>query len=274
MPSLKAGLKLFVFLTLTLAMIPLQVGNMLVTKGKKARTLPVLWARLMCRIFGINITINGRPVTDGQCIFIANHLSYLDIPAIGSQIDAAFVAKQEVASWPLFGLLAKLRQSVFIDRSPSAVRTETGNFAHRLQEDGNMILFPEGTSSNGQDVLPFKSSIFAPVIAQALSAPQELILQPVAIRLTSVKKSGVRQENLPDHDLYAWYGDDDLAPHLWRFAKTGGVHLNIDFLEPVRPEGFDRKSLAHHCRNAILQRIHSPILSLENTLPGRQSCAA
>jgi 1-acyl-sn-glycerol-3-phosphate acyltransferase len=174
-------------------------------------------------------------------MYVSNHLSYLDIPAIGSYLKASFIAKQEVAGWPVFGFLSKMQQTAFVDRTGARLEQDHYSLGSMLDAGKSLILFPEGTSSDGVALLPFKSRLFALVIERVGS----VAVQPFTIRLPDARTQ-------KDRDQYAWYGDMDLAPHLWALAKTNGVRVELVFhdLIEVTPET-ERKELTEKCFEAI-----------------------
>src|SRR5690606_21982668 len=112
-----AVFKFLQFLFWCALLIPPQVAIMLFTRGKPAYVLPQLWHKLICRAFGLSVEVVNQPETDRQALYVSNHISYLDIPVISCVLSASFVAKADVARWPVFGLLAKLHQTVFVSRS-------------------------------------------------------------------------------------------------------------------------------------------------------------
>ena len=180
---------------------------------------------------------------------MSNHLSYLDIPALGSIIKGSFVAKQEVEGWALFGFLSKLQQTAFISRKGADARNVKGNLQTMLDDQKDLIIFPEGTSTDGQAVRLFKSSLFALALAET---SHDLYVQPVTIRLKSTNNKPITTQY--DRDLYAWHIDMDmeLDTHLWRFAKTGGAQIDIIFHTPLAAKTYDnRKKLAQNCHDAV-----------------------
>ena len=126
-----------------------------------AKRLPRFYHRVCCRLLGIHVQAQGLVSRDQPVLFVANHASYLDIVVLGSLIPGSFVAKAEIAGWPLFGLLAKLQRTVFIDRRGSRAADHRDDIGARLEAGDNLILFPEGTSSDGNRVMPFKSALFS-----------------------------------------------------------------------------------------------------------------
>ncbi|HOO82227.1 MAG TPA: lysophospholipid acyltransferase family protein [Alphaproteobacteria bacterium] len=194
--------------------------------------------------------MQGKPYTDSQVIYVSNHISYLDIPALASVICyGSFVAKKDVASWPVFGYLSKLQQTAFVSRSREDARKGANALAEMLKDGKNLIIFPEGTSTDGREVVPFKSSLFSIMLQKDA---QNLVIQPVSIEVVS--SNGRAPKTQEERDLYAWHRDMDteLPEHLWRFAKTSGAVLNIKFYDIVRANDFsDRKTLAKVCHETV-----------------------
>ena len=187
-------------------------------------------------IFALKVDSAGRFDPDARLI-VANHISYLDIPAMGSLIDCAFIAKAEVAGWPVFGLLAKLQNTVFVSRSASRAHADLDALSHSVEREVPIILFAESTSSDGRDVLPFKPALLSPYLGQ------DIAIQPATILLESVDGAGeLTQER---RDRYAWYGEMDLLPHLWAFARGRGAKVRIVWHESIPAQSHDdRKKLA------------------------------
>jgi 1-acyl-sn-glycerol-3-phosphate acyltransferase len=249
MTHVTAALKMLLFALWCLIAVPFQSAVLLFTKGDAAYILPCLWHKGVCKIFGIRYTITGAPVTDRQTLFMSNHLSYLDIPLIGSFLKASFLAKKDVESWPVFGFLSKLQQTAFIERKQSATAREIESLSQRVQNQRNLILFPEGTSTDGRSVLPFKSSLFTLAMG---TGTETLVVQPMTLHLVSV--DGKAPETQALRDLYTWHRDMDtpLATHLWLFAKTSGARIDVIFHPALNPADYeDRKTLAKICHEHV-----------------------
>lgn len=245
----------FLFFLWCLAMVPPQVAVMMFTRGPAAYTLPWLWQRGICRIFGIKVLIEGMPLTSRQTLFVANHVSYLDIPVIGCVLKASFIAKKEVAGWPVFGTLSRLQQTAFISRARGDAQKEKNALSNMIAEGKSLILFPEGTSTDGRDVVPFKSSLFSLTLDDGQRA---LMIQPVTLRVETV--DGRSPEDQSARDLYAWYGDMTMPPHLKAFAGSKGAVIRLIFHEPIDPHGYaDRKTLADACCAAVRSGIAPPV---------------
>lgn len=249
MRPLIATLKLAVFGLLVVLVSPLQLLILAVHKGKGAYLAPYLWHKSICAVLRIRVRVIGKPQTDSQTLFVSNHLSYLDIPAIGSVLKGSFVAKKDVESWPLFGFLSKLQQTAFISRSREDATKEKNALETMLREGKSLILFPEGTSTDGRSVLPFKSSLFAIALREEA---QDLSIQPFTVSMLAVDRSPPQTQD--QRDIYAWHIDMDtpLPAHLWRFAKSRGAVIALHFHPPIRARDYkDRKVLANHCHDHV-----------------------
>lgn len=228
---------------------------MLFCKGNAAYILPWLWQKIVCSIFRITVRVNGTPYTDSQTIYMSNHVSYLDIPAIGSILRASFVAKKDVASWPVFGFLSKLQQTAFISRSREDVKKEKHALDSMLDDGKSLIIFPEGTSTDGREVRLFKSSLFSIAMKKNLRG---IKVQPVTLRMETVNQKQIHTQD--DRDLYSWHIDMDtpLDKHLWRFARNKGAVISLTFHPPLNASDFsDRKTLAKACYNTVSKGLDS-----------------
>lgn len=236
---IRAALRLSVYLLFTLACMPFQA--VFVAFGSRRMASFPVWYHGWCLwVLGIRVVVDGSKTAQAPCLFVSNHSSYLDIPVLGSLIPGCFVAKAEVAGWPLFGWLAKLQRTLFIDRRVSKVGDGQSALAKRLQEKDNLVLFPEGTSSDGVRVLPFRRALFQTILEEANG--KGLVVQPVTISCVAI--NGLPADRAAQQ-LYAWFGDMDLAPHLWAFAHLKSCTVRVVF-HPVQDvkQMADRKVLA------------------------------
>lgn len=243
--KVKASFKLAAFIFMTVAIIPIQF-IMIVLFKKQDYVIPVFYAKALNFILGVQINTYGQKMAKSQTLFVSNHISYLDIPVLGSLIHGSFVAKSDVASWPLFGLLAKLRKTVFIDRTKAGTKEGNNQIETYINQGRNLILFPEGTSSEGTTVLPFKSSFFK----MAIDNENCEFVQPVTLRIKNIEGEAVEKNRR--YDDYAWYGDMTLSPHLWNFFGLSGVTIDVIFHTPIPPRHLsNRKELAKHCEEEV-----------------------
>ena len=216
------------------------------------RRIPVLYHRMMCALLGVRVRVIGKPMHEHPLLIVSNHVSWLDIPVITSVAPVVFVAKREVASWPFFGWLAKLQRSVFVDRER---RHKTGEvnaeIASRLAEGDPVVLFGEGTSSDGNRVLPFRTALIG-AARDALAAAehvQQVWIQPLSLAYTGFQGLPMGRLHRP---LAAWYGDTDLLPHLTEIGRRGGIDVVVTWGKPVAYDGeADRKSIARALEQTV-----------------------
>jgi lyso-ornithine lipid O-acyltransferase len=254
--------RISIYLGVTFALIGVQ-ALLLALKSPLAAEFPRLYHRMCCRILGFRIAAKGAPSERRPMLFVVNHVSYTDITILGALIRGSFVAKSEVARWPLFGVLAKLQRTVFIERRAHRTAAQRGAIASRLAAGDGLILFPEGTSSDGNRVLPFKSALFSAAESAIGGAP--VVVQPVS--LAYVRLNGVPMGRLY-RPFFAWYGDMEMAPHLWTLLGFGIVTVSVEFHEPVLASAFpSRKALAAHCRSVIAEGV-------ARALSGREQAVA
>jgi 1-acyl-sn-glycerol-3-phosphate acyltransferase len=243
---LRAFVRLTFYISLTFALIPAQA--MALAAGSRYREfIPLFYHRVCCRLFGIRVEVRGHMATARPVLFASNHTSYLDIMLLASLIPGSFVAKREVANWPLFGLLAKLQRTVFVVRDRRHAVAQRDEMTGRLAVGDDLILFPEGTSNDGNRVLPFKSSLFA--VAHEEIDGKRLTVQPVSVAYVALDGTPLGRFLRP---FYAWYGDMDMATHIWQVAALGNLTVVIEFHRPAPHEAFaSRKTLAEYCHGQV-----------------------
>ncbi|MEI9885652.1 MAG: lysophospholipid acyltransferase family protein [Rhizomicrobium sp.] len=245
MQKLRAYGIIVVFLTVTLLGIPYQ--SLALRFGWKSRkSFPNRYHRFMARLFGIRIKTLGTPVTGQGVLIVGNHTSWLDIIIFSAIGRVSFVAKSEVATWPLFSTLARLQETVFVDRARrSATGESRDQIRDRLLAGDTLVLFPEGTSSDGNMVLPFKSALMGAAEARVddgKGGQRAVAVQPVSTAYVGLHGLPMGRENRP---LYAWYGDMELVPHLWEALQTGPIDVIVEFHSPMNvDEVGGRKQLA------------------------------
>ncbi|MGD8422648.1 MAG: lysophospholipid acyltransferase family protein, partial [Methyloceanibacter sp.] len=160
MHNVRAFLVLATFFAFTLPLMPLQ--HVLVRSGSRfARTFPHWYHRQVCRIIGVRINVDGDIAQRNGVLVVSNHVSWLDITVLSAVAPVSFVAKKEVSTWPFVKWLAKLQRSVFVDRERrSQTSTKANEILDRLESGDHVVFFAEGTSSDGNGVLPFRSALF------------------------------------------------------------------------------------------------------------------
>lgn len=244
---LRAAVRLAVFLLVSLTFAALYTGTLPLARRRQLK-VQQWWCGAVARVAGLRVRPSGEPASgDLPVVYLANHVSYLDIPAVGALLPAAFVAKSEVAGWPLFGHFARLTGTVFVPRRALRSADQVQLLRGRLARGESLILFPEGTHSDGADVLPFKSSLLASVTEETTGVAVRV--QPVSVAYTRL----VTGEPLTGErrGLYAWLDFDDMLPHLWRALGCVGAEVRVHFHPPLPPAAVSRKALARQAETAV-----------------------
>lgn len=239
------------FVALTLVLLPFQLIG-LAFDPRLRRAVPHLYHRMLCVLIGVRIREVGTRSTASPMLILSNHVSWLDISVITALAPVVFVAKSEVATWPLFGWLAKLQRTIFINRK---ARHQTGaatrEIAGRLLGGDAVVLFAEGTSSDGVRVLPFRSSLVG-AVHHALGATTQhshVTVQPMS--LAYVGLSGVPMGRAL-RERVAWYGDADLIPHLAHVLASGAVDVTVSWGQPIAYDmSADRKAIARDAEKSV-----------------------
>jgi len=251
MATLRAAGIIVIFLLVTLLLIPVQwLGVKLHARWR--RSLPHIYHRFVCRLMGARITVVGTPAKGGV-LLTANHTGWIDIPVLSAVAPVSFVAKQEVNRWPFFGTLARLQRTVFVRRERSKALEDRDNIRRRLSDGDALVLFPEGTSSDGNRVLPFKSSLLS-AAELALGegtegAARHAPVQPVSVSYVGLHGVPMGREKRP---LIAWYGDMDLLSHLWEALGAGPIDVVVELHPPLTiDEAGGRKELAAAAEAAV-----------------------
>ena len=257
MRGLRAFFVLAAFFAFTIPLMPLQL-LFLLTGSRYARTFPHWYHRQVCRIVGVRLNVEGKVARERGVLLISNHVSWLDITVLSAVAPVSFVAKREVATWPFVSWLAKLQRSVFVDRNRRFEVTEKANeILERLKAGDHVVLFAEGTSSDGNTVVPFKTPLFAAAKPpDGASDGGDLCAQTLALTYTRVHGLPLCRRGRP---AVAWYGDMDLASHAWRLLDLGPLDVNIRIGRPVPLDHFtDRKALARYAE----ARVRSDVAEL------------
>ena len=249
---LLSSLRLFAFAVFTAVLMPAQALSV-AFRWPSRRWIPVMYHRAVCKLIGVRLHVVGSCTPRRPLLIVANHSSWLDIIVISAAAPVIFIAKREVSTWPFFGLLAKLQRSVFVDRQRRHKTAEVNaEIATRLLDGDPVVLFGEGTSSDGNRVLPFRTALIGAAHA-ALSAADvgHVSMQPLSIAYA--RRHGVPLGREERRSL-AWYGGIDLWPHLLKVLRRGAVDVIVTWGEPV-PYGTDsdRKQVAGELESTVRQ---------------------
>ena len=217
------------------------------------RHIPRLYHRILLWALGVRVTVRGAPDPHRPLLILANHVSWLDIPVIGSLTPLFFVAKSEVSSWPLIGLLAKFQRTVFVDRQRRHATGEVNReIAERLVDGDPVVLFPEGTSGDGNRVLPFRTALVG-AVRDVFVTHDAVVVQPLIIAYTRLQ--GVPMGRGHRH-LAAWYGDMELADHLFSVLRQGAIDVEVTYAPPLRLDAsHDRKSVTRAAEEAVRHHL-------------------
>lgn len=274
MQTLRAACLLTIFLLATFLLIPWQESALRFRLARR-KTFPNRYHRFLCRLFGIRVTVLGRAIQSEGVLMAANHTSYFDILVLSAAARVSFIAKREVANWPLAGTLARLQETVFIERERRSQTVEArDHIRERLMEGDALILFPEGTSDDGNSVFPFKSSLLGAaetdVGLDSHGRPRHVPVQPVSISYIGLYGLPMGRDMRP---LFAWYGDMDLVPHLWEALKSGPFEAVVEFHPPLDVDRLGgRKALASAAEVIVRTgqaRALAGLPSVSQTLPAQ-----
>ena len=249
----------------TLACMPIQAVFLLLPGRPKVVFARFYWSTV-ARLLGVKVRVIGTTVSTARgrpVVFVSNHSSWIDVPVLGGRLDACFVSKDEVGRWPFISTIAKLGRTVFVSRQRHSTRRERDAMRDRLTAGDNLLLFPEGTTSDGSRVLPFRSSFFA--IAEGAEPP---LIQPVSVVYDRLGGLPTGRASRP---VFAWYGDMDLASHFWRLGQYRGLRVSVLLHPPLDPSRFaSRKALSHVvwqtvADGAALLRQNRPVAAPERS---------
>lgn len=214
---------------------------------------PSPWARrflgMAARACGVRVSVVGTPLAR-DVFFVANHLSWIDIPILGGVTGTAFVSQDKIADWPVIGWLAKLNHTVFVSRTDRlAVGGQVVELRAALAEHQPIAIFPEGTTTDGRSLLPFKPPLFAVLLpppgAEPPKGQRSLMIQPVVMAFDAAGK-----------DL-AWIGEETAPENAWRvFRRPGSFGVRVHFLLPFDPADHPhRKAIAAEARRRMAEAL-------------------
>ena len=246
-----AVLKLALFLIVTIILVPIY----LVAKfGQNIKSnnfdflIRSFWSKFGLWLCNVRVEVHGN-VADFYDVYVCNHVSWLDILTIQSLLNISFVAKSEVKRWPVFGFLAKIAGTIFIDRRAMAAKTQQSDLREALNFGKRLCLFPEGTSTDGSNILPFKSSLFEVFTSPDKTDNLTAVVQPISLVYF--------HEETQSSVIFGWWGDMSLVKHIFDVVanvKLGKVY--VTFEEPIDAKKIgDRKKLALAAELAIRKRF-------------------
>lgn len=203
------------------------------------------WQQELLSILGVNVTVSGEPAS-GTVLHVSNHVSWLDIPVIGSLVPVHFLSKDEVRRWPLIGLLARAAGTLFIRRGSGESGSKAAEIAGHLGQQRTILVFPEGTTTDGTRVRRFFPALFrAPVLAGTA-------VQPLALRY---------HDGVAGIDVSAAFvGDDSFHVHLWQLLLRDQIHAHVHFCDPGTAVHMDHRTLAERAHRDIVTALGIPAI--------------
>jgi len=250
---LRIGVIAVTLSAVTLILLPVQLVG-LAFDLRIRRSVPRLWHRAACRLLGVRIHLHGSLDKRRPLMLAANHASWKDILVLGAIADVAFIAKSEVADWPVFGHLAKLQKSIFVAREQKRqAGAQVGEIAERMKAGEIVVLFPEGTTSDGNRLLEIKSSLFGAAAAAVPHVPGNVVhVQPVAIAYTRVHGMAMGRYHRP---VAAWPGDIELVPHLMGVLKAEAIDVEVSFADAIEFRAGDSRKVLSAEVAACIRRM-------------------
>jgi 1-acyl-sn-glycerol-3-phosphate acyltransferase len=207
---------------------------------RRRRALVRWWNHGVLRVLNVHLRLEGQ-IASGAVLYTANHISWLDIPCLRAVVDAAFVAKDEVRRWPVIGRLSEQAGTIFLRRGEHSASNETAeHMTWSLARRRPVIVFPEGTTSEGHTVRYFYGRLYQSAVRT------QGVVQAVAIAYPHA--SGA-------HPRVPFVGNDDLVRHLWRLLKEDRIDARLVFCAPLPAAGQERRALAARSRVQILETL-------------------
>lgn len=219
---------------------------------ERVNRIKLAWLKVFRRILNLEVLIEGQ-AADGPALVVSNHVSWLDIIALGQHLPGYFVAKNDILDWPVIGYLSKEAGTIFVRRGDKqAIHATTEQMSWLLKQNSKVFAFPEGTTSDGSSVLPFHSSLLQPALLTHSA------IQPVALRYKGQSKT-----------LAPFIGDDDFIPHLFKMLKLRKIEAHIKILPVLEMADKSRSALSYEAHAGITEalRAESLISQVPASLP-------
>jgi lyso-ornithine lipid O-acyltransferase len=260
--SLRVAFVFSIFAIFTLPLLPVQYVSMRLERFVH-KSLPRFWHRVISKLLGLRVQVIGDLSAERPLLIVSNHSSWADIVVLSAIAEVSFIAKSEVKAWPLFGLFAVLQRSVFVERDRrQATGSQADTIASRLAEGDAMVLFAEGTTSDGNRVLPFKSALFgAAQVALRDSEARTVLIQPVSIAYTKVHGLPMGRYMRP---LTAWPGSVPLIANLLGMAREGALDVEVRIGAPLEfTVNSSRKTVAADMERQVRAMMQTSLMGRE-----------
>ena len=231
--------------------------------------IPRLWHALVVWALGFRVTVHGSVSEQRPLLLASNHVSWSDIIILSSLTEVCFIAKSQLSGWPIFGTLARLQRTIFVERERKRKSGEQASeLATRLAAGDVMVLFAEGSTSDGNLIMPFKSTLFgAAEMAVRGGLAETVHIQPVAITYMRVHGMPMSRQH---RTLAAWIGDSDLVPHFGAMLRDGAIDVDIHFGEPMAFDaGSDRKAVTRQMEDRVRKMVATALRDTRRPQPAR-----
>ena len=217
-----------------------------IQRMRRSNSLLSYYCRFALKMLGVRVTTYGAEnlPAGGGALLVGNHLSYTDVLAISSNLPACFVTSMEIRRSPVLGQVCLLAGCLFVERrNKMGVRNEVSELRRGIEAGLSVAIFPEATSTNGEQVLRFRKPLFLSAIEAG---------RPVIPFCLNYRRVGGEPVTILNRDKVCWYGDMDFVPHLWSLVKSGGVELDLHFLPPIATsDAMDATELAERSQQAV-----------------------
>lgn len=228
-----------------------------------------LWHKVNVRALGFRIHRTGALSEKRPLLIASNHISWTDIEVMASLYDISFIAKSDLAGWPLVGWLSRMQRPVYVERTRKRTSgAQASEVAQRLAAGEAIVLFAEGTTGDGNRVLPFKSTLFgAASMAISEGAVEKVYIQPVAVAYTRVHGVPMGRRYRP---LAAWIGDQELVPTLGELLRLGAIDVELHFGEPIEfSVGGNRKETTREVESSVHEMMQAALRNPIPSVPAR-----
>ncbi len=217
--------------------------------------IPRMFHRLSARFLGLKVEMIGEPDTGKATLVVANHISWIDIIAIGSVADLTFVARQEIKEWPFVGFFSRLQKTIYVNPSQKkAALNATNEMARRMVDGGAVCLFAEGRSDTGTHVMPFRSGLVAAAQTALIDAgAKHVAIQPVTIAYTHLQGLPITR---PERTLICWIKSKTIRENVWDILMSGTKNVTVSFGKPMPlAEGSNRKAITQEAENEVRRML-------------------
>jgi len=239
----------WVILTMPIAVITYHLNQNLHEKMVK------FFLKGTLKVIGVKVVEEGfTDIPKDAVLYVSNHTSYLDILVLGSKIKVRFTPKIEISKWPVINFIVNLSLPVYIHRNASKALEQKKRIQEIIESGDSILIFPESTTNDGHEVLPFKSSLFSVAEPdEGTHQDDHIAVQPISIVYTHIDGE---QANIKNMDKVAWYGDMKFLPHFWNLLAARGAKVKIMYHSEIYYEDFgDRKALSRHCEEVITKGV-------------------